>query len=123
MNVYAIIENGRVVNTGVSVGPWPFANQTAVRINGVEAGVGWTYDGVAFSPPPTTEPRFITKLDLYARATDAELAALETFLQTGATVRQRLRWADAQVIDRADPEVIALTTTLFGAARAAELLA
>jgi hypothetical protein len=89
-------------------GPPPVPNRTR-----------WT--GTAFEP--FTPPRPITKLALYGRMTDAELATLDGFLQGAAPLRQRLRWADATEIDRNDPEVRAVAEALFGPVRAAELLA
>jgi hypothetical protein len=125
MKTYAIIENGTVINIATAAGTWPFSNQTAIDITNQSVGIGWTWDGSVFSPPPSPPPgpRPITKLALYERATDEELVVLDAFLTTQATVRQRLRWADAVEIDRNDPEVIAVTTGLFGAGRAAEILA
>lgn len=57
------------------------------------------------------------------RATDAEIAQLDDFLSTAATVRQRRMWVDAEgglvLVD----DVLPLAEALFGAERAAELLA
>lgn len=127
MRTYAIIEEGVVVNLAVAAGSWPFPNQTAIEITNPEITIGWTWDGGTFLPPApapaSTGPRFISKLALYERVTDAELAALDAFLATQATVRQRLRWTDAQEIDRNEVEVQALAVALYGEARAAEILA
>lgn len=72
-----------------------------------------------FVPPPAT----IAKTSIYRRATDAELAQFDTFLRHQATPRQRLMWDDAAggmvLVDDVRP----LAEAIFGAARAAELLA
>ncbi len=53
---YAIVQNGTVVNTVVWDGQssWaPPAGQTAVQIpDGVYVGIGSTYSGGTFGPPP-----------------------------------------------------------------------
>lgn len=70
-----------------------------------------------------TPPRMIAKTAIYRRATDEELAAFEAFLAVEATTRQRLMWQDAEggLVLVADVQPIA--EALFGAERAAELLA
>lgn len=79
-------------------------------------------DEAAFAeqaPPPRT----IAKTAIYRRATDEELGIFEGFLATAATTRQRLMWQDAEgglvLID----DVLPIAEALFGAERAADLLA
>ncbi len=110
----------------VIAGEWPTVTTTGptftVPYEGAPPAVGTTrWTGTAFET--FDPPRPITKLALYDRMTDGELEALENFLQTLATRRQRLRWADAQEINRNDPEVRAMAEALYGLPRALELLA
>ena len=71
------------------------------------------------APPSPT----MLKTELYDRMTDDELALLEAFLNEGATIRQRMRFRDAVELDRRDTELQGLAALLFGAERAAVLLA
>ncbi len=68
-------------------------------------------------------PRLIAKTVIYRRATDGELAMLEGFIAGSATTRQRLMWQDAEGGLVYVHDVQPLAETLFGAARAGELLA
>jgi hypothetical protein len=73
--------------------------------------------------PPAPPPREIAKTRIYRRATDAELAEFEAFLRHQATPRQRLMWEGATGGMVVVEEVRPLAEAIFGAARAAELLA
>ena len=54
--IYAIIKDGRVVNTALwdGVAPWVPDGQV-VKITG-NAGIGWTYADGQFVAPPEPEP-------------------------------------------------------------------
>lgn len=78
---------------------------------------------VAFLAPPPPSPRWMSKVTIYRRMSNDELEAFDTFMRTQATVRQRRTWDDSQEVPADDPELVALATALFGAERAAELLA
>lgn len=94
------------------------------------ADLGWIWTGVTFDPsPPIPEPEpapVITyKADLWRRCTEAEVEAIEEALQA-LTKRKRLIFQDAQYISSADPDfddLRAAAVEMFGAERAAELLA
>jgi hypothetical protein len=75
-----------------------------------------------YAGPPTPRPP-ITKVQLYARMTDAELEQLDTFIAMQASVRSRRRFNDATELDRDDAELLQAGTLLFGSARMAQLLA
>ena len=49
---YAIIENGKVVNTAIADSPM---GQDWVQSD--VAGIGWTYDGNSFAEPETPQPK------------------------------------------------------------------
>ena len=50
--VYAIIENGVVVNTAIADGPWPFEGQQAVPVpDDTPVSIGWLYADGQFSEP------------------------------------------------------------------------
>lgn len=74
---------------------------------------------VAARPRPS---RLIAKTRIYRRATDDEIAALAAFLDS-ATPRQRLMWTDAEAGLVYVSDVQPVAESLFGAARAAALLA
>lgn len=67
-------------------------------------------------------PRTRTKLAIYDRMTDAELETLHALLQQ-VTLRQRMSWMDATVIEVDRADVRALAAAAFGADRAGEILA
>lgn len=71
----------------------------------------------------TPPPRMIAKTTIYRRATDEELAAFEAFLAGEATTRQRLMWQDAEGGLVLVSDVQPIAEALYGAERAAELLA
>ncbi|MGX4981203.1 hypothetical protein [Enterobacter kobei] len=53
---YALIKNGVVENVVIWDGEGEiFADYTAVSIDGLTAGIGWSYDGKTFTAPPDTE--------------------------------------------------------------------
>ena len=57
MQNYALIKNGVVENVVI----WDehgdiFDDYTVVNLEGLLAGIGWTYDGEKFSAPPEPEP-------------------------------------------------------------------
>ena len=57
MQNYALIKNGVVENVVI----WDengniFDDYTVVNLEGLTAGIGWTYDGERFSAPPEPEP-------------------------------------------------------------------
>ena len=57
MRNYALIKNGVVENVVI----WDengniFDDYTVVNLEGLTAGIGWTYDGEKFSAPPEPEP-------------------------------------------------------------------
>jgi hypothetical protein len=82
---------------------------------------GETEETSAYAPGPTVF-RYIAKATAYRRASNAEVDALEAWLDNSATPQQRFAWRDAETgLVRVD-EVLPLATTLFGAQRAAELL-
>ena len=88
-----------------------------------QAFLAWQQAGNVAEPAPPPPPRSIAKTTLYRRATDAEIQALVAFLQHQVTPRQRLMWEDAEgglvLIEDVEPVAV----HLFGAERAAELLA
>jgi len=88
-----------------------------VPLSGEEIA-GW--DASVAMPAPA---RYIAKTAIIRRATDAEVAAFEAWLADTATHRQRALWRDAAggLVGVAD--VLPLAEALFGAERAAELLA
>ena len=86
----------------------------------------WLAEGGQPDPapaPPAPVPRMIAKTTIYRRATDAEIAAFLGFLERVATPRQRLMWEDAEGGLVYVDDVIPLARSLFGADRAAEMLA
>lgn len=53
---YALIKNGVIENVVVWDGEADiFPDYIAVSIDGVGAGIGWSYDGKVFTPPPAPE--------------------------------------------------------------------
>jgi hypothetical protein len=96
---------------------------STILVDGVSATPSAEQLAALVAPPLAPQPKYRTKFELYAVMTDFELDALDTFLQGTATTRQRLEWTDAQIIAADSPQVIEMATQLFGAARAAEILA
>lgn len=68
-------------------------------------------------------PRLIAKTAIYRRASDDEMGALDAFLRDTATPRQRLMWSDAEGGLVYVSDVLPIAEGLFGAERAATLLA
>lgn len=57
MATYAIIEDSIVVNVVLWDGEDDtFDNENTVKIDGIDAGIGWSYDGKKFTPPPQPAP-------------------------------------------------------------------
>lgn len=53
MSNYALVKNGVVENVVVWDGTGDiFDDYITVNIDDISAGIDWTYDGEAFSPPP-----------------------------------------------------------------------
>lgn len=53
---YALIKNGVIENVVVWDGEADiFPDYIAISIDGVGAGIGWSYDGKVFTPPPEPE--------------------------------------------------------------------
>jgi hypothetical protein len=80
-----------------------------------------TWNGARWVEPPPP-PRWLLKSTIYARMTDEELAALDAAV-AAAPVRLRRAWDDAVEIDPDMPLVRDMAVQLFGAQRAAEILA
>jgi hypothetical protein len=81
MNRYAIIENGKVVNTAVS--DEPLASNW---VKSDVAGIGWDYDGVKFTPAEMPIEMKITKLSFKQRFTAQERIAIRTAAATNPVV-------------------------------------
>lgn len=63
---YALIKNGVVENVVIFDGEDDiFDDYTVVKLDGLTAGIGWTYDGEQFTAPPEPEP---TPEELIAQA-------------------------------------------------------
>ena len=95
-----------------------------IRFGWTRAGDGmWHPPAEPEAPPPG--PTITTKADLFRRCTDAEAEAIETALMN-LSVRKRRIFEGAQYIasDDADfDDLRAAAIEMFGAERAAELLA
>lgn len=78
---------------------------------------------LAEAPPPARPPRSIAKSLLIRRATDQELDALLLWLRTEATPRQRALWDHAHGNEVLVEDIRPIAEALFGAKRAAEILA
>jgi len=76
----------------------------------------------AIPTTPSGPPKVLLKTTIYSRATDDELEAFVEW-KAAAPLRLRLMWDDAVEITATDPQVVSVVTSLFGAERAAELLA
>lgn len=59
MSVYALIQNNIVVNTVLCDSDTDaaaiFTHFRVVNIDNIFAGVGWSYDGERFTPPPVNK--------------------------------------------------------------------
>lgn len=66
-------------------------------------------------------PRTLTKVEIYNRMADAELETLNALLQQ-VTLRQRMSWMDATVIEVDREDVQSLAIAAFGSERASEIL-
>lgn len=103
-NVYAVIENGQVVNVIVWDGDtdnWqPPEGQIAVDISeGSTAGIGYTYDGEVFTAPPVPPPTLAETLSI-------NTAARDNYLASAARAIAPLQ--DAVDLESAMPEELAL---------------
>lgn len=58
MSNYALVKNGVVENVVVWDGTGGiFDDYITVNIDGISAGIDWTYDGEAFAPPTEITPQ------------------------------------------------------------------
>ena len=83
MKKYAIIQNGAVSNVAISDGPLD-PTWLDVTLLSPCPGTGWSYDGVAFTPPPAPPATVYTKIRataLWARFTAAERVAYDVQMQ------------------------------------------
>lgn len=138
---FAHIVDGQVVNIILAGADWAAsAGQLLVDVtdNLAEPGVGWSYDGIEFSPPLVPQPpafdrpRHITQLAFISRFTDAEAVAIDLAsigaTQQAASVRRHQKKVDAATyidLDRTDTRtgVQALETAgLLAAGRALQIL-
>lgn len=138
---FAHIVDGQVVNIILAGADWAAsAGQLLVDVtdNLAEPGVGWSYDGIEFSPPPVPQPpafdrpRHITQLAFISRFTDAEAVAIDLAsigaTQQAASVRRYQKKVDAATyidLDREDTRagVQALEAAgLLAAGRALQIL-
>lgn len=57
MSNYALIKNGIVENVVIWDGYGDiFDDYITVNIDDISAGIGWSYDGEVFTPPPALTP-------------------------------------------------------------------
>jgi len=56
---YALINNQNIIDNIISWDgetEWtPPENMTVINVDGVDCGIGWTYDGTVFTPPAKLE--------------------------------------------------------------------
>ena len=125
--MYALISDGVVIDlapaayaTSLPAASWVDASATPA------VAIGWVQVGTQLQPPAVAEvPRSLSKLTIIDRATDEEietLAAMRTSPDASAR-RFAARWDAAVTISPTDPATVAAFESVFGAARAAELLA
>ena len=131
-NIYAIVQNGVVVNMAVADAP---IDSTWI-LDTVGATMGWTYDGTNFiaPPPPPAPPAptsiYITAYAYASRFTQAERVAIRTAGQTNIQVQDYLEMLNLLVnngVNLLDPQlaidVNALETAgLIATGRAAQIL-
>jgi hypothetical protein len=56
IKTFAKIENGIVTNIALAEDTWPFENDPHIEIpEGVQVGIGWSYDGTSFIAPSEPE--------------------------------------------------------------------
>lgn len=124
---YALILDGIVIDiaaatyvTSLPAASWMDASPYA------GAAIGWRQVGSTLQPPEAAQaPRRLAKLVIIDRATDAEIATLAAMRTSpDATLRRfAARWDAAQSVNVDNAENVAAFAAVFGAARAAELLA
>jgi hypothetical protein len=83
MSKYAIVEAGTVTNVAVASGP---LESNWISIQGIipQPGIGWSYNGATFAPPPEPAPtvyKFIKAEYFWERFTNAELVDYEVAMQ------------------------------------------
>ncbi|HHA1902824.1 TPA: tail fiber assembly protein [Enterobacter kobei] len=73
---YALIKNGVVGNVVIWDGEGDiFADYTAVCIDGLTAGIGWSYDGKTFTAPPVPE---LTREEYVGQAESTKVGLLSS---------------------------------------------
>lgn len=121
----AIIENGIVVNVivGAIIGSIECPD---------DVGIGYVFEGGAFTAPPPDEPGeepeavvIVFAVDLWSRMTNAEAEAVEAaMIAQPARIQNIFRAANSYRSDHELwPLLVSMATGLFGAPRAAEILA
>ena len=128
--VFAIIESGVVANVIVA-DEWP----DGINITDIKPrpGIGWSYDGEAFTPPPMPDPEPVlpqplTKLEFLRRFTAEERIAARTAGAVDPVIAdgQELL-ALAEFVSLDDPDTVAYVQYLeqqghIGPGRADEIL-
>lgn len=110
LNASGVVSNAIVLDDDTS--PTAFG-----AVPGPEgAGIGWTYDGVAWMPPAEPEPEPQMLGDLRASKIAAIVAAADALLATGAPVNGGLHVA---LDDGARADLTAMATTATAAASGA----
>ena len=135
MALFAIVENGTVVNVIDAPVGWP--NGVNITSANPRPGIGWTYDGTSFFPPdstptapaPTTTTK-MTHLGFIDRMTADEWARFETLLASSAEARfAKAKFDVAREVDvsRSDVQqfagVLRAVGVLLSDARVSALLA
>ncbi|MEI6161393.1 MAG: hypothetical protein WCP77_16275 [Roseococcus sp.] len=114
------------VGTDVTGAPaWTALVRATVALplpQGVQTAPQWVADALVGRIAELSPPRVLTKVTIYGRMTDMELETLNALLQQ-VTLRQRMSWNDATVIEVDRPDVQAMAVAAFGPERAAEILA
>ena len=73
---YALIKNGVIRNVVIWDGEGDiFADYTAVSIDGINAGIGWSYDGKTFIAPPVPE---LTREEYVGQAESTKVGLLSS---------------------------------------------
>jgi len=121
---HALIENGVVVQLDLTGNP----PQGYVECPD-EVQPGYIYDGETWTAPPIPEPpesvTIVYPVDLWSRMTDAEAEAVEAAMATQPVRIQNIfRFASSYRSDHELwPLLVSMATDLFGATKAAEILA
>lgn len=115
---WAVIESAMVVN--VIEADEPLDGLTMVQTD--EAGIGWTWDGTAFSPPPPPPPTvpdsitarqlrlWLVRHNVALSAVEAALAALPEPSRTEA----QIEWDYATQFERANPLLRQMAEMILG---------